>query len=123
MSKDAKKINVLVFSHILYLWHLYWIQTLTRNSWIHYTDCIQTLTKKLVNSLHRLYTNIDQETREFITRTILNCEIGGLDCRVITAEYRTRVQCIHMYHLFCNALVHVIYSIVSGQYSYTIVKS
>jgi len=25
-----------------------------------------------------------------------------------------------MLHLFCNALVHVIYSVVSGQYSYTI---
>ena len=58
--------------------------------------------QKLVNSLHRL----------------LNCEIGGLDCRVITTEYRTRVHCIHMYHLFCNALVHVIYSVVSGQYLY-----
>ena len=33
--------------------------------------------QKLVNSLHRL----------------LNCEIGGLDCRVITTEYRTRAQC------------------------------
>ena len=59
---------------------------------------------KLVNSLHRL----------------LNCEIGGLDYRVITTEYRTRVHCIHMYHLFCNVLVYVIYSVVSGQYSYTI---
>jgi len=36
--------------------------------------------QKLVNSLHRL----------------LNCAIGGLDCRVITTEYKTRVQCIHM---------------------------
>jgi len=51
---------------------------------------------------------------------LLNCEIGELDCRVITTEYRTRVHCIHMYHLFCNALVHVIYCVVSGQYSYTI---
>jgi len=32
--------------------------------------------QKLVNSLHRL----------------LNCEIGGLDSHVITAEYNTRVQ-------------------------------
>jgi len=31
---------------------------------------------KLVNSLHRL----------------LNCETGGLECRVITTEYRTRAQ-------------------------------
>jgi len=54
----------------------------------------------LVNSLHRL----------------LNGEIGGLDCHDITTEYRTRVYCIHMSHLFCNALVHVIYLVVSGQY-------
>ena len=26
---------------------------------------------------------------------MLNCEIGGLDRRVITTEYRTRVHCIH----------------------------
>ena len=45
----------------------------------------------VMNSLHRL----------------LNCEIGGLDCHVITTEYRTRVQFIHMYHLFCYTLVHV----------------
>ena len=59
----------------------------------------------LVNSLHRL----------------LNSEIGGLDCRVITTEYRTRVRCIHMLHLFYNALVHVIYSWVSGQCLCTII--
>jgi len=57
-----------------------------------------------MNSLHRL----------------LNYEKGGLDCRVITTESRTHVHCIHMYHLFCNSLVHVIYSAVSGQCSYTI---
>jgi len=27
---------------------------------------------------------------------LLNCEIGGLDCRIITKEYRARVHCIHM---------------------------
>jgi len=26
----------------------------------------------------------------------MNCKIGGIDYRVITAEYRTRVHCIHM---------------------------
>ena len=53
---------------------------------------------------------------------LLNCEIGGLDCHVITIEYRTRVHCIHMYHLFDNALqlAHVVYSGVSGQCSHTI---
>jgi len=34
----------------------------------------------LVNSLHRL----------------MNCVIGGLDCRAITTEYRTCVHRIHM---------------------------
>ena len=29
--------------------------------------------------------------------------------------YKTCVHCIHMYHVFYNALVHVIYSRVSGQ--------
>ena len=60
-----------------------------------------------MNSLHRL----------------LNCEIGELDGHVITTEYRPCVHCIHIYHLFGNALVHVIYSVVSGQYSYTITNS
>ena len=50
---------------------------------------------------------------------LLNCEIGGLDCRVITTEYKTRVHCIHMEHIY-NALVNVIYSGVSGRCSYTI---
>jgi len=50
---------------------------------------------------------------------LLDCEIGGLPCHVITTEYRTRVHCIHMCHLLCNALVHVIHSGVSGQCSHT----
>ena len=66
-----------------------------------------------------LYTHIDQTLVNSL-HGLLNCEIGGLDCHVITTEYRTRVQCIHMQHLFCNALVHVIYSVVLGQYSNTI---
>ena len=66
-----------------------------------------------------LHTNIDQAPVNSL-HGLLKCEIGGLDCRVITTEYRTRVHCIHMYHLFCNALTHVSYSVVSGQYSYTI---
>ena len=52
---------------------------------------------------------------------LLNCEIGGLDCHVITTEYRPLVDCIHMYHLFFNALNYVIYLTVSGQCSYTII--
>ena len=55
------------------------------------------------------YTNIDQTLVNSL-HGLLNCEIGGLDCHVITTEYRTCVYCIHMYHLFCNALVRVIYS-------------
>jgi len=42
-------------------------------------NIVYDIDQTLVNSLHRL----------------LNCEIGGLDCRVIT-EYRTRVHCILM---------------------------
>ena len=66
-----------------------------------------------------LYTNIDQ-TLVHSLHGLWNCEIGGLDYHVTTAEYRTRVHCIHMYHLFCIALVHVIYFGVSGQCSHTI---
>ena len=66
-----------------------------------------------------LYTNIDQTLVNSL-HWLLNREIVGLDCHVITTEYRTRVHSIHMYHLFCNALVHVIHSGVSGQCSYTI---
>jgi len=35
-------------------------------------------------------------------------------------EYRTRVNCIHMSHLFCNALVRDIYSSMSGECSHAI---
>jgi len=66
-----------------------------------------------------LYTYIDQNLVNSL-HELLNCEIGALDCRVITTEYTTRVNCVHTYHLLCNALVHVIYSVVSGQCSYTI---
>ena len=52
----------------------------------------------------------------------MDCVVGGLDCRVTTTEYRTRVHCIDMSHLLCNALVHVIYSRVSGQCSHAIPK-
>jgi len=75
--------------------------------------CIPRGTKD-INTVHLLYTSIDQK--------LLNCEIGRLDCRVITAEFRTRVHCIHMHYLFCNALVHAIYLGVSGQCLYIIRK-
>ena len=55
-----------------------------------------------------MYTIIDQPLMNSLHR-LLNCEIGGLYCHVITIKYRTRVLCIHLLHLFCNALVHVIY--------------
>jgi len=42
-----------------------------------------------------VYTNIDQTLRDSL-HGLLNYEIGGLDCHVITTEYRTRVHCIHM---------------------------
>jgi len=63
-----------------------------------------------------MYTNIDQ-TLVHSLHGLSNCEISGLECHVITTEYRKLVYGIH---IFCNALVHVIYSRVSGQCSHTI---
>ena len=66
-----------------------------------------------------LYTNIDQTLLNSL-HGLLNCEISGLDCHAITKEYRTLFHCIHMLHLFCNALVRVISLAVSGQCSHII---
>jgi len=44
---------------------------------------------------HILYTNIIQTLMTSL-HGLLTCEIGGLDCHVITTEFRTRVHCIHM---------------------------
>ena len=66
-----------------------------------------------------LYTNIDQTLVNSLHR-LLNCEIGALDCHIITTENITCVHCIHIYYLICDVFVHVIYSGVSGQCSYTI---
>ena len=71
--------------------------------------------------LRIVYTHIDQTLVNSL-HGLLNCEIDGLDCHVITTEYRTHVHCIHMQHLLCNALVHVIYSGVSSQCSHTTVS-
>jgi len=48
-----------------------------------------------VISIDILYTNIDQTLMNSLHR-LLNCEIGGLDFHVITTEYRTHGQCIHI---------------------------
>ena len=47
--------------------------------------------------------NIDKYCIQTLTRhswihntRLLSCEIGGLDCHVITTEYRTRVRCTHV---------------------------
>jgi len=53
----------------------------------------------------------------------LNCEIGGFDWYVITTKYITHVHCnlyTYVTRLFCNALVDVIYSGVSGQCTHTV---
>ena len=55
-----------------------------------------------------LNTNFDQILVSSLHR-LLNCKIGGLDCPLYT----------HVTPI-CNALVHVIYSGVSGQCSHTI---
>ena len=57
------------------------------------------------------------------SRHSLNCEIGGLDCHVITTEYRARVHCIHMNTYFLMHLGPCIYLGVSGQYLYTVLNA
>ena len=66
-----------------------------------------------------LHGNIDQ-THVNLLHGLLKFVIGGLDCRVITTEYISCVNWIHLKLLFRNALVLVKYSVVSDQYSYTI---
>jgi len=46
-------------------------------------------------NIYALYTDIDQNRINSLHR-LLHCEIGGLDCRVITTEYRIYVHCIYM---------------------------
>jgi len=80
----------------------------------HYCLVIEcTFANTLYNLLHG---NIDQALVNAL-HGLLNCEIGGLDCRVITIENITHANCIHMQHLFCNALVQINYSRVSDQCS------
>ena len=50
-----------------------------------------------------LHGNIDQTLLNSL-HCLLNFEIGRLDCRVITTEYKTHIQCIHMYHLFLQSI-------------------
>ena len=57
-------------------------------------------------SLKKVYTVVEHITLVFYISIekilvkslhgLLNWEIDGLDCHVITTEYRTRVHCIHM---------------------------
>ena len=49
-----------------------------------------------------LHGNIDQTLLNSL-HSLLNFEIGRLDCRVITTEYKTHVHCIHMYHLLLQS--------------------
>ena len=47
------------------------------------------------NFMSVVYRNIDQRLVNSL-HGLLNCEIGGLECRVFTTDIRTRVHCIHM---------------------------
>ena len=70
-----------------------------------------------------LYTNIGQTLVNSLHGQ-LNCEIGGLDCRVITTEYITRVhstvythvipilQCVHLCNLFGSVWSMFLYKIL-----------
>jgi len=51
--------------------------------------------RDIYNGEQILYINIDQ-TLVNSFHGLLNCEIGGLYCHVMTTEYRTRVHCIYM---------------------------
>jgi len=64
-------------------------------STVTHTVCFLYHKQKLARTILILYTNIDQKLVNLL-HGLLNCEIGGLDSHVITTEYRTRVQCIHM---------------------------
>jgi len=72
-----------------------------------------------------LYTHIDQTLVKSL-HGLMNWEIGGLDCCVITTEYRTRVHCIHMYFVIhwsmvfireylVNVLIQYKYALTLGQ--------
>mgnify|MGYP000040041882 FL=1 len=62
-----------------------------------------------------MHGNIDQTPVNSLYG-LLSFEIGGLACLVLTTEY---IVCVHCKHVspICNALVHVIYIVVSGKYS------
>ena len=81
------------------------------------TDTMEEVSTKLDEDILGIAWEHWPDTREFITRP-LNFEIGGLDGHLITKKYITCVNWIYLYHLICNALLHVIFSAVSGQYSY-----
>ena len=72
-----------------------------------------------VNSFNSIVYKHWPDTRELITRTV---ELWNRWIRLSCYYNRVKNTCplyTHL-HLFCNALVHVIYSVVSGQYLYTI---
>ena len=60
-----------------------------------FVDWLNPVVVLMPDLMQLLYTNIDQ-TLVNVLHGLLNCEIGGLDCPVITTEYRARVHCIHM---------------------------
>jgi len=51
-------------------------------------------------SIPLVYTTIDQTLVNSL-HGLLNWEIGGLYCHLITTEYSSRAHCIHVYHLLC----------------------
>jgi len=42
-----------------------------------------------------VYWNIEQTLKNSL-HGLFHCEMGGLDCHVISTEYISRVHCIHM---------------------------
>jgi len=60
-----------------------------------------------------LYTKIDQTLVNSL-HGLLNCQIGGLDCRVITAEYRTRVHCLNIDQTLLNSFHRLLNCEIGG---------
>ena len=81
---------------------------------------------RLFTRFKLLYTNLDQTLMSSL-HGLMNCEIDGLKCRVITSEYRPRVHWIHMLHLFCmlfirKYLINVLVLLYQNRYALMIIK-
>jgi len=88
-----KGLNVYV-QHDVWVQFLYFSATVTLNDTARSRKTVFSVS--FINrfiEIRVLYTIVDQKLMNSLHR-LSNCEIGGLDYRVITTEYRTRAHCI-----------------------------